>query len=64
MAILQINENDFSSKLKDFNLLCNKCDSKNVALDIDWASYPSASWLNIEVICSDCHHSEEIYNSD
>jgi hypothetical protein len=60
MAILIINNADFSEKLKDFEITCKKCESKKVELNIDWASYPSCSWYNIDIICNDCKHSEEI----
>ena len=63
MAILVINNNDYSAKLKNFSLECNKCGSKNIELEIDWAAYPSASWLNITTICKDCHTDEDIYCS-
>lgn len=64
MAILLVNDTDFSSKLKEFSLQCNSCNSSKVTLDIDWAAYPSASWFKITVSCEDCHTDEDIYDSD
>jgi hypothetical protein len=61
MARLVINDDDFSEKLKDFNLSCKECGSKKVTLDIDWAAYPSASWCAITVICEECHKDEVVY---
>jgi len=61
MAILIINNEDFSNKLKEFEFKCKECGSSNVTLEIDWAAYPSASWMNITVICGDCMNDEQIY---
>ena len=63
MAILIINDEDFTSKLKEFSLKCNNCGSDKVELEIDWASYPSASWFNVTVICKKCHQDETIYDT-
>jgi hypothetical protein len=63
MAILVINDRDLSEKLKDFSLTCNNCGSKKVTLDIDWAAYPSASWMNVTLSCADCHKDEDIYST-
>ena len=63
MARLILNSNDFTNKLKAFSLKCNECGSDNVTLDIDWAAYPSCSWMNICIICDDCKHDEIIYDS-
>ena len=63
MAVLIINDEDFSQKLKDFSLSCKNCESKNVKLDIDWANYPSCSWFKVLVICNDCLIDEEIYST-
>jgi len=60
MARLVINEKDFSEKLTAFSLSCMSCGSSRVTLDIDWAAYPSASWLKVNVICEECAHDEEI----
>lgn len=62
MAILVINNEDYSKKLKNFELTCKECSSKNVELEIDWASYPSASWFRVTTICKDCHKDEDIYD--
>lgn len=61
MARLLINDEDHSKKLKEFSLACNKCNSKNVTLDIDWAAYTSGSWCKVSIICENCKKSEEIY---
>ena len=63
MAILVLNGDDFSNKLKGFKLECKECGSSSVTFDIDWAAYPSASWMNITVSCDDCKSDEEIYSS-
>lgn len=64
MARLVVNSDDFSNRLRKFEMKCRSCNSGNVTLDIDWASYPSASWFNITIICDDCHHDEKIYETD
>ena len=64
MAILILNDDDFSGKLQNFRLNCKNCGSSKVTLDIDWAAYPSCSWLNVNVICEECKHDEEIYSTD
>ena len=61
-ARLVINSADLSSKLKDFSLSCGKCSSRDVTLDIDWAAYPSASWMSVTVVCEECKHEEEIFD--
>lgn len=63
MARLVINSTDLSEKLHSFSLRCDKCESARVTLDIDWASYPSASWLKIDIICDDCKHDEEVFST-
>jgi hypothetical protein len=63
MARLVVNGEDFSSQLTRFTLQCNECGSEKVALDIDWAAYPSCSWCTISVICEFCHHEEIITSS-
>ena len=63
MARLVINSSDLSEKLAGFELKCKICGSKRVTLDIDWAAYPSGSWFNVDVICEDCKHDEEIYSN-
>lgn len=60
-ARLVINGDDFTTKLQDFTLACNKCGSHRITLDIDWAAYPSGAWCQITAICEDCGHDEEIY---
>lgn len=60
MAILIINKEDFSERLKDFNITCKKCKSNKVELVVNWAAYPSCAWFGIDVICTDCKHGEEI----
>lgn len=60
MARLIVNSDDFSSKLKKFEMACKSCGSEKVTLDIDWAAYPSCSWMKIIIICDDCHHDETI----
>ncbi len=62
MAILVINSEDFSKKLTGFELKCKECGSNNVTLDIDWASYPSSSWMSVIVSCNECKKDEEIYS--
>lgn len=62
MAILLINNEDFTEKLSGFTFRCNKCGSEKVAFDIDWAAYPSASWFKITVICADCYYEEDVYD--
>ena len=63
MAILVINSEDYSERLQGFGLTCKGCQSRNVELEIDWAAYPSASWLRVTTICKDCHQDEEIYDA-
>lgn len=63
MAILVINNEDFTEKLKDFALKCKNCDGGEVELEIDWAAYPSASWCKVTVICKACHNDEEVYST-
>jgi hypothetical protein len=60
MAILVINSDDYTEKLKDFSLTCQACGSKEVELEIDWAAYPSDSWLIVKTICKTCHTEETI----
>jgi hypothetical protein len=60
-AKLVINSNDFTEKLTGFSLSCKNCKSNHVTLDIDWAAYPSASWVKVNVICEECKSDEEIY---
>lgn len=60
---LVVNSRDLSERLREFSLAC-KCGSRRVTLDVDWAAYPSASWLKITLICDDCHADEEIYDAD
>ena len=60
VARLVINSNDFSERLKGFMLSCTKCASPKVTLDIDWAAYPSAAWMDISVICETCKHDETL----
>jgi len=62
MAILVINSEEFSEKLKGFEFKCNECTSSNVTLDIDWAAYPSASWMTVTVICENCNKEEVVYS--
>jgi hypothetical protein len=62
-TVFTINGDDFSEKLKDFSISCKNCNSKNVTLDVESYSYPSASWFRVEIICNDCKHDEEIYSS-
>lgn len=62
MADLIISGDDLSEKLEKFTLKCNECNSINVKIDIDWASYPSCSWLNVNLICEICKKEEEIYS--
>lgn len=62
MAILIINSEDMSEKLMGFELKCRKCGSNRVALDIDWAAYPSVSWCTVTVICKSCNHDEIVYS--
>ena len=63
MTRLLLENEDFSCKLEDFILQCKKCGSFKVTIDIDWAAYPSCSWLNVTLICEDCKHDEEVYES-
>jgi len=62
MVRLVINDDDFAEKLTGFVLKCGECGSNQVTLDIDWAAYPSATWLEVYVICEKCKHCEEIFN--
>ena len=62
MARLIIQDEDFSSKLKDFSITCKECGGKNVTLDIDWACYPSCCFGGATLICEDCHKDETIYD--
>lgn len=61
MALLVINGTDLSQKLQDFSLTCKQCGCKDVTLDIDWAAYPSCSWLDITLSCGTCHSDEKIH---
>lgn len=63
MARLIVDGDDFSEKLKEFSITCKKCGSKKVTFDIDWAAYPSCSWLKLSVICEDCKVDETIYDT-
>lgn len=62
MAIVTVNSEDIK-QLEKFEIRCLKCGSKNVEIEIDWASYPSASWNNTTMICRDCHEDEVIRES-
>lgn len=62
-ARLVINSDDFSQKLTSFTLSCKNCGSNKVTLDVDWVSYPSASWLKIAAICDECNHDECVFES-
>ena len=64
MALLVINSEDFSERLRGFTLRCAKCGSDRVALDIDWAAYPSSVWCRVTVICNECHADETIYDAN
>jgi hypothetical protein len=64
MALLVINSEDYSERLKDFQITCNGCGGKRVTLDIDWAAYPSASWCKVTASCEDCHRDETVYESN
>jgi len=59
MAIVVINEDEIK-QIKKFEIKCLKCDSKNIEIEIDWASYPSCSWDKTTLICKDCHEDEKI----
>lgn len=59
----QIKFNSSENAIHKFRIECVACGSKNVTIDIDWASYPSCSWNNGTIICRDCHVDEEIYES-
>lgn len=62
MARLVINSDEFTKKLERFSFKCSECGSSAVTIDIDWAAYPSCSWLKIIAICDDCKSDETIYD--
>lgn len=62
MARLVVNSSELSNKLINFSLECSSCNSNNVTLDIDWAAYPSSSWLRILLVCDDCKKDEEVFD--
>jgi hypothetical protein len=62
MALVTLSNEDLK-QLKKFEITCNTCGSKNCAIEIDWAAYPSASWNTTTVICKDCHEDETCYES-
>lgn len=59
MAIVVINSGDIKQLIK-FNIKCNICGSDECEIEIDWASYPSASWNTIKLICKNCYEEEII----
>lgn len=63
MALLVINSDDFSDRLRGFALSCKACGSSRVTLDINWAAYPSCSWATVTVICDACKQDETIYDA-
>lgn len=62
MPIVIINNNELAQS-KDFQLKCLKCKSTNCEIELDWASYPSASWNNAKIICKNCHTENTIIES-
>jgi hypothetical protein len=58
MAILIINNEDYSNKLKNFSFNCKECNSNNIELEVDWGCYPSDSWIGITTICKNCFNEE------
>ncbi len=60
MAVLIINNQDYSKKLKNFELTCKKCDSKEIDFEICW-SHGDYGWFEITTICKNCHIEEEVY---
>jgi hypothetical protein len=62
MAILIINDSDYSAKLKNFSISCKECGSTNVTLEVDWAAYPSGAWCKVRTICEGCKAEEDIYD--
>jgi ribosomal protein S27E len=55
---------DVTPELKGFKLQCEKCNSEDVILEIDWAAYPECTWFNIYVKCAACEHNQTVYEVD
>lgn len=62
MAIVTLDKEVFKSLTK-FEVKCKSCNSQNIELEIDWASYPSCEWNNVTLICKDCKEAEICYES-
>lgn len=63
MAIVTITNKEIK-QLQNFEVVCKKCGSNNCEIEIDWASYPSASWNTTTIICKDCHTDETCIEAD
>lgn len=58
--MLLINGKVVNERMTDFKVICNKCGSEHVTVDIDYSVSRDNTFIDMNLVCSNCNNANEL----
>ena len=63
MTASRVNTGGADRPIAAFAFICRNCGSDKVTLDLDAQSYPSCSWVHLDIRCRECGQVESLHSA-